>query len=69
MRGGLLREILHHAEAQRVIELVHPRGVIGKLARLPSLQHHHGERRSRGDLLGQGEADESATGNHNIDGL
>src|SRR5579864_5718685 len=45
--NGFLREILHHAKADGVVEFVHSIGVVGCLTRNASFQDDNGESRTR----------------------
>lgn len=66
MRDGLLRHVLHHAEADDVVDLVHAGGVVGKLAGGPSFQHDNGQRAAGDDLLGHQQSGPAAAHNHEI---
>src|SRR5207244_3077452 len=63
---GFVGDVLHHAVADEVVQLIHGAGIIGKLAGWPALQHDYRERRSGGDLLRHRQADPAAARNHDV---
>ena len=65
-RDRLQRIVLHHAEADVVVELVHAAGVVFLVARRAALEHHHRKRRARGQLLGHQQAGPAAADDHRI---
>src|SRR5215469_8244213 len=69
VRGRLLGGVLHHAIAEGVVQLIHIGAVVGGLARSAAFENHDGEPGARGNLLGQCEADKTAAGDYDIDGL
>jgi hypothetical protein len=60
MRDGLLGDVLHHSEADVVVELVHVHGVTGKVAGCAAFEGQDVERSAGDELLGEGEAGPTA---------
>ena len=50
---GFLRRILHHAQTDVVVELIHRHRVVWELARTAALEDGHRQGRFRGDFLGR----------------
>ncbi len=66
---GFIGEILHHAEADGVVELVHAGGVLAVFAAGAAFQDDDRMRGARGDFFGHQEAGESAADDHHVDWL
>src|SRR5438477_11652748 len=66
MGYGVLGGVLHHLEADHVVELVHAGCVIGQPARWSALEDDDGKRAASRDLLRHQEASPSASDNHDI---
>jgi hypothetical protein len=65
-RDGFLGEVLHHAETNGVVKLVHVGGVIGGLARRTAFQNDGGQGSARAKLFGHQQAGPPTTNNHGI---
>ena len=68
MRDGLLRDVLHHAHADRVVELVHVQRVVGGLARMPRSSTSTLCACAR-EFLGHGETAPAAADDGDVHGL
>src|SRR5205814_4672732 len=66
---GFLRRILHHAQTDVVVELIHRHGVVREFARTAALEDGHRQRRFRGDFLGRQQAGPAATDDGDVNGL
>ena len=44
MRDGFLGDVLHHAQANGVVQFVHVQRVVGRLARHAAFEHRDGQR-------------------------
>ena len=67
-RHRFLGDILHHAEANGVIQFIHVVAVVVGLSGPSAFQHDHGEGGTRAKFLGHEQAGPSATDNHHVHG-
>src|SRR5580658_877973 len=66
VRYGLFRDVLHHAQADVVVELVHVHGIIGQISRGAAFQRQHADRSSAHQFLGHGQAGPAAADDGDI---
>src|SRR5437773_1649421 len=69
VRDGFFRRVLHHAQTDVVIELVHRHGVVREPARTSALEDGYRERRFRGDFLRRQKTGPAAADNSDVNGL
>ncbi len=66
MRDGLVCYVLHQANADRVVELVHSLHVVGNFAWRAALQNQNRERRAAGDFFRHRKTGPAATDDRNV---
>ncbi len=69
VRYGLFGDVLHHAQADVVVELVHVHRVVGQTARGAAFQRQHVQRCPGNKLLGHGETGPAAADDGDIHGF
>ena len=67
-RHRFLGNILHHAEANGVVQFIHVVAVVVGLSRPSAFQHDHGKCSTRAKFLGHQQACPSAPDNHHVHG-
>ena len=69
VRDGLFGDVLHHAQADVVIELVHVHGVVGHASRGAAFERQHVERSPADEFLRHGEAGPAAADDGDVYGF
>ncbi len=69
VRDGLFSDVLHHAQADVVVELIHVHGVFGEAARVAAFKSQDVGRGAGDELLGHGESGPAAADDHDIYGF
>ncbi len=64
---GLVGDVLHHAQADGVVELVHVVGIVGGLARAATFENRDGQAGAGGDLFRHHQAGPAAADDGHVD--
>ena len=66
-RNGFFREVMHHAQADGGVELIHVRCVVGGLAGRAALQDNNGQRSSLAELFSHEQTGPAAANDNSVD--
>src|SRR5689334_3873270 len=67
VRNSLVGDVLHHAKADGIVELVHVPGIVGGLARSPAFEDRDRQAAAGGDLLRHHQAGPAAAHDSHVD--